>query len=230
MPLGNTNDMPSYRTGGEIDSLCGKCKMTLAHTILAMVGDKVVRVQCNTCGSQHNFKAPPGSSETASRPRASASASGGTSRSGGASGSGSGSAAKASAAVTKITMSFEQLMSQKHLGPAKRYSPKDTYVVDDVIDHPSFGFGIVTGARGDKVDVLFKMAEKTLVHGRGGAPAAKPVFDRPKSTVTGPADKPMSAQTSAGASGAASASGGAGGAGLDAGAESPTGASDPAAE
>ncbi len=187
--FGNTNDMPSYRTGGEIDSLCGKCKMTLAHTILAMVGDKVVRVQCNTCGAQHNYKAPPGSSETA-RPRASSS--GASSSASSARASGSRSTASAAAAASKITMTFDQLMSQKHLGPAKRYSPKETFGVDDVIDHPSFGFGIVTAARGDKVDVLFKMAEKTLVHGRGGgAPAAKPSFERPRSSMTGPADKPM---------------------------------------
>jgi len=43
--------------GGTIDSWCGKCKMILAHTIEAMVGNKPARVHCNTCGSQHAYKA-----------------------------------------------------------------------------------------------------------------------------------------------------------------------------
>src|SRR5262245_31510151 len=45
------------RTGGTIDSWCGKCKMILAHTIEAIVGTKPARVHCNTCGSQHTYKA-----------------------------------------------------------------------------------------------------------------------------------------------------------------------------
>jgi hypothetical protein len=43
--------------GGTIDSWCGKCKMILAHTIEAMVGVKPARVHCNTCQSQHAYKA-----------------------------------------------------------------------------------------------------------------------------------------------------------------------------
>jgi hypothetical protein len=51
--------------GSNIDSWCGKCKMMLAHTIEAMVGDKPARVSCNTCRSQHAYKAqPPGQTGT----------------------------------------------------------------------------------------------------------------------------------------------------------------------
>ena len=45
------------RPGGNVDSWCGKCKMMLAHTIETLVGDKPARVQCNTCKSQHAYKA-----------------------------------------------------------------------------------------------------------------------------------------------------------------------------
>ena len=37
------------KTGGEVDCFCTRCKMVLAHTILAMVGDRPARVKCNTC-------------------------------------------------------------------------------------------------------------------------------------------------------------------------------------
>ena len=31
-------DMATHRVGGEVDASCTRCKMELAHTILAMVG------------------------------------------------------------------------------------------------------------------------------------------------------------------------------------------------
>ena len=46
---------------------------------------------------------------------------------------------------------------------ARKYSPKDTFNVDDLIDHPTFGLGRVQRRMGKKVDVLFKDGLKTLV-------------------------------------------------------------------
>lgn len=168
-----------HRSGGEVDSFCNKCKLTLAHTILALVGDKIARVQCNTCGSQHAFKSAPGAASTAKVPRAT------TSR-----------ARASSAAPSKSVMSFEALLASKDASRARRYSPKDTYSVDDVIEHPTFGYGVVSAVRADKVDVIFKMDEKTLVHGRGGAPAERPSFSRPVPRG-GIADKPTAADEAA---------------------------------
>ncbi len=44
------------RPGGTTDSWCGKCKLVLAHTIEAMVGNKPARVHCNTCKTQHTYR------------------------------------------------------------------------------------------------------------------------------------------------------------------------------
>ncbi|MBX5482074.1 MAG: hypothetical protein IRZ16_09600 [Myxococcaceae bacterium] len=160
-----------YRVGGEIDAYCGKDKMELAHTIIAMVGDKVARVQCNTCGSQHAFRGTAAPAPKA--PRASAGRS------------------PAEPRASKVTVTFDQLMAQRDASTAKRYSVKETFAKDDLIDHPTFGYGIVLDARPDKVTVLFKMDEKVLVHGRGGAPGAKPAFGAPKAPATEPADRPL---------------------------------------
>lgn len=155
-------------TGGEVDSFCNKCKMTLAHTIIAMVGDRIARVQCNTCRSQHAHKSAPAAASTAKVPRATKST---TSRA----------TAAANKAAAKAAMTFEQLLSSKDATKARRYTPKDTYAVDDVIDHPTFGYGVVTGVRVDKLEVMFKTDTKTLVHGRGAnAPAERPTFTYPK--------------------------------------------------
>jgi len=59
--------MATLKVGGEVDAVCGRCKMTLAHTILAMVGTKPVRVQCNTCGAQHGYRSEFGASTARAR-------------------------------------------------------------------------------------------------------------------------------------------------------------------
>ena len=172
------------KVGGEVDAFCTRCRLPLAHTILAMVGTKIARVRCNTCGGDHAFRSAPG---TTDRPSASSRSSGGTSprapRAGRASDE------------EKVIISFEQQLAGKDIANAPRYSPKDTYKMDQVVQHPTFGLGLVTAVRGDKVDIAFKSETKTLVHGRGGAPAEKPTFHPPSAKATGPADKPMAQPT-----------------------------------
>ena len=59
--------MATHKVGGEVDAFCTRCKMTLAHTILAMVGTKIARVKCNTCGGDHAYRGEPGKSTAAPR-------------------------------------------------------------------------------------------------------------------------------------------------------------------
>src|SRR5690349_2429788 len=100
----------AHRVGGEVDAFCTKCRLTLAHTILAMVGTKIARVRCNTCGGEHAMRSAPGS-KPAATPRARAA-----------------SAEK----PAKVVISFEQRLGERDANSAKTYSPKDTYLVDDL--------------------------------------------------------------------------------------------------
>jgi hypothetical protein len=170
--------MATHKVGGEVDAFCTRCKLTLAHTILAMVGTKIARVRCNTCGGDHTYRSAPG---TTDRPSAS-SAARSTSR-----------AASTPRAdkPEKVIISFEEQLAGKDIANAPKYSPKDTYKVDQVIQHPTFGLGLVTAVRGDKVDITFKSETKTLVHGRGGALNERPTFQQPSAKPAGPADKPL---------------------------------------
>jgi hypothetical protein len=172
-----------HKVGGEVDAFCTRCRLTLAHTILAMVGTKIARVRCNTCNGDHAYRSAPG---TTDKPSPSARASGGGTK-----------APRASRATAeeKIIISFEEQLAGKDIANAPRYSPKDTYKPEQVIQHPTFGLGLVTAVRGDKVDITFKSETKTLVHGRGGAPAEKPAFSPPSAKATGPADKPVAETT-----------------------------------
>ena len=172
-----------HKVGGEVDAFCTRCRLTLAHTILAMVGTKIARVRCNTCNGDHVYRSAPG---TTDKPSAS-------SRSSSSASSSRAPRASRASAEEKIIISFEEQLAGKDIANAPRYNLRDTYKVDQVIDHPTFGLGLVTAVRGDKVDITFKSEAKTLVHARGGAPAEKPAFSPPNAKSTGPADKPMAA-------------------------------------
>src|SRR5262245_24508728 len=141
--FGRTNYMESEMNkkerGGTIDSWCGKCKMILAHTIEALVGDKPVRVHCNTCNAVHTYK----SSEPAK-----AATSG-----------------KAAAPGKARPSRYKTLIKGSDMAAAKIYSPKGKYEPGDVLQHPSFGIGVATAIKdGTKVEVLFEGGSKLLVH------------------------------------------------------------------
>jgi len=131
----------TIRVGGEVDSLCGRCKLVLAHTVLAMVGPSVARVRCNTCGSDHAYRRSASPSAVPARK-------------------------SASSRPARVVLSFEDQLHALRDKTPKAYSPQVTFQVDDLVAHPTFGLGIVRVVRRDKVDVVFKAAERTLVHGR----------------------------------------------------------------
>jgi hypothetical protein len=133
----------AHRVGGDIDAFCTRCKMELGHTILAMVGQKPVRVRCNTCGGEHNYR---GTSAPARK----------------------GSWAPASERTARPTVTtWDALLREKDLSRARRYSTKERFEADDLLEHPVFGIGLVREVRGDKISVAFKADVKTLVHGKG---------------------------------------------------------------
>jgi hypothetical protein len=120
--------------------------MVLAHTIEAMVGDKPARVHCNTCKSQHTYRAnAPGSSARGER--------------------------EASAAPARQTKGratrYQLLLRDKSAAVPKVYSPQDKYEAGDVVDHAMFGRGVTMAVKdGSKIEVLFESGPKTLIHCR----------------------------------------------------------------
>lgn len=148
--------MATHRVGGEVDATCTRCRMELAHTILALVGTKVARVRCNTCGSDHVYRGT-------QRPSRSAAA-----------------RTRASTAekTPKTVVGFDAQLAALDVSKAEDYRPDHIYAVDQVLRHPTFGLGIVRSVRQDKMDVAFKAAERTLVQGRS-AGTARPSFSPP---------------------------------------------------
>ena len=136
------------KPGSNIDSWCGKCKMILAHTIEAMVGDKPARVHCNTCQSQHAYRPGPPKKTT---------------KQAGERESGERAPRQPKTRMTK----YQSLLNSKSAAVPKTYSPKEKFEEGDILEHPTFGRGIATAIKeGSKIEVLFESGSKTLIHER----------------------------------------------------------------
>src|SRR5512132_2016884 len=106
---------PMVKVGGEVNSFCTRCEMTLAHTVHAVVDGRPVKVECNTCHGVHRFRGDAPGASTSPRPARSTT----TPR----------------PARERVTISFDEVLRGKNLAMARRYSPKASYQLDDVIEH-----------------------------------------------------------------------------------------------
>jgi len=134
---------------GDVDSWCTKCRMWLAHTIVAMVAGTPKRVVCNTCHGVHAYRPhPPGESPKAKKssvPKG-----------------------RAPAKPRKAKISeWETRVGGRDRREARPYKPQETFKVDEIMDHRKFGIGLVIATlAGDKIKVLFETGDKILVHSR----------------------------------------------------------------
>jgi hypothetical protein len=132
----------SYSVGGDIDAWCTKCKLELGHTIIAIIDNLPKKVKCNTCNAQHVFRAKP-----VKRSR---------------------SKSKISTRKTRSKeTTYEDYISRLRDGdPAnsKKYNTKGNFEKDEIIDHLSFGIGIVLSViQFNRIKILFKDGPKLLI-------------------------------------------------------------------
>jgi hypothetical protein len=145
----------AVKAGGEVDAWCTKCRMDLLHRVVAMVAAKPKRVECKTCQSQHNYRAPKGAPAAAGAKKASASAK--TPR-----------AAKAGTPKpSRIQHDWEVHLAGKEPSAFRAYSVSSRFERDELIRHKTFGDGCVLEVLQDqKINVIFREGIKVLVHGR----------------------------------------------------------------
>ncbi len=160
--------MAELKVGGEVDAYCTRCRMLLAHTVLAIWAGQIKKVQCNTCGGQHAFRrGEPGASSSSS-----------SSSSSGASRPRSAAAERPrAAAAPEVPSSYDELLAGRDRSSARPFNVQQKFAVGELVQHPTFGLGVVAAARGlDKIDVAFPSTVKTLQHNKGAGPAG---FARP---------------------------------------------------
>ncbi len=125
--------------GQNIDSYCGKCKLNLDHTIMAMEGETISRVRCKSCGSSHKFRGPL-DVQKVRKPKTK---------------NGVGEAA------TAEIVWAAGLAEAK--GRERDYSMSSKYRIGDIVNHQTFGKGIVMKLYANKCEMLFKDRERLMV-------------------------------------------------------------------
>ena len=130
-------------------AFCKKCDAERYHKVLAHTSAKSAKIKCEVCGSTKSFK-PDSPTKKSGEPTKRASA--------------------ASKSETKKRLEHEaaynDLSAKFGSQTPVKYTIKDQFQKDAVIDHPKFGLGFVMLSTELKIDVVFKDAVRSLVHRR----------------------------------------------------------------
>lgn len=122
--------------GKDTESYCGKCKVSREHTIMTMDGETIEKVRCTLCGSMHKFISPL-DAQKVRKPRV-----------------------KKDSSATAETVWSASLAEAK--GKERDYSMTLKYRIGDIVNHQTFGKGIVMKAYADKCEILFKDRERLM--------------------------------------------------------------------
>ncbi|HUJ19086.1 MAG TPA: hypothetical protein VL197_13975 [Nitrospirota bacterium] len=131
--------MPEKNSPGHnIESYCGKCKVNRDHTVMTMDGETVAKVRCKMCGSMHKFRSPL-DAQKVRKPRAKKEG--------------------AEAATAEIIWAAGLAEAK---GKERDYSMASKYRIGDIVNHQTFGKGIVMKLYVNKCDMLFKDRERLM--------------------------------------------------------------------
>lgn len=135
--------------GNTIETRCTRCNGVLNHTIVAMVAEKIVRVECSTCHGVHAYhpvkvpKEPAAAKGTQKKAVSSRT-----------------SKADPEAAARAEWQALQTGMDATQAIP---YDMNRVYRVKSLLSHPNFGLGIVQLViQPNKIDVLFQNGKKRL--------------------------------------------------------------------
>lgn len=132
------------KVGGDALSYCGKCKLELAHVVVAIVDNLPVKVTCKTCKTTHRYRAKAATPRVAGAKKLPKKPSAGS-----------------------IEVLWEKKMAERKSKAHLNYSPKEKFEMGDCVIHTQFGLGLVEEVKGNtnKIVVLFREGERVLVHG-----------------------------------------------------------------
>ena len=138
-----------HSAGSNIETRCTRCREVLNHTIVAMIGEKIARVECNTCHGTHNYRPvkpviEPAAAKTVLKrtpvPR------------------------KAKVDPLEVARAeWEELQPGMNPEKALLYDMNKPYRVKNLLLHSLFGLGVVKLVlQPNKIDVLFQEGMKRL--------------------------------------------------------------------
>lgn len=123
--------------GNPVESRCTKCRKITNHIVVAMAEGLPVKVECNTCGGQHKYRPPTVRKKPVTRRNL-----------------------DPKAAEQKEWLKLQSDIEAK---AAIDYTMETAFKVGAVMQHPTFGLGLVQGHLGpQKVEVLFEDGKRKL--------------------------------------------------------------------
>ena len=138
--------------GQEIICYCSSCKLDLKHVIVAHKNGNsgaVAKVKCFTCQKIHAYRHNPGTKglEEAAKRKA------------------AGRPVREKPQIIPVEVEWRETLSKVQNKASHPYAPTKEFHVGDVIEHPTFGCGVVRGVKdGNKFEVIFQRDVKTLIH------------------------------------------------------------------
>ncbi len=139
--------MKELSVGKEVLSYCNKDKHALAHIIVSMKDEMTIgKVQCKTCNTTQAYKDP---SKVKERRQTKKSTLGKSKTS----------------KLSNADLWMEAVNNSK--AKSQAYSVKTKYILGDIVDHPTFGPGVIDKLIDqDKIQVIFRHDIKTLMHNK----------------------------------------------------------------
>lgn len=169
--------MKTHAVGTIVESICGKCNDVMGHTIMAMVGGEIVKVECRVCKSVHRYRPParvaggktvvtmkkgrdgdPTSSRQSAMTQATRSV---------APKSAARKPSGAAAAAIAAAESWRAAMRKREGETPRQYAMAEVFAAGDFLEHSVFGLGEVFAVHApDKIDVVFEVGVKRLLHNK----------------------------------------------------------------
>ena len=126
--------------GQEVLAYCGSCKLDLAHIIVAhKTGDSgpVAKCECKTCRKIHSYRIPKGPEGVAKERKKRSK--------------------RATVETVPCSVEWREQLSNTESPSQQSYSIKASFNTGDVLDHHTFGVGIVQKSMDStKIEVLFE--------------------------------------------------------------------------
>jgi len=122
--------------GEQTAAYCTKCKLELNHTIVAMKGDRISRVNCLTCNSEHIYKKKAPVKKGISP-------------------------VKRGNSSKNPEVRWESALTETK-GPDIPYDMARAFKVKDIVLHKTFGRGVVLIVADKRMTLIFKDKERML--------------------------------------------------------------------
>ncbi|MFA6033924.1 MAG: hypothetical protein WC889_13570 [Myxococcota bacterium] len=143
---------PKGELGAEIEAFCPHCKAETTHVVASLMGEKIRRIKCRSCSSEHNYHR-----SLLLRQRLARSEEVPVARA----------RRREEASSISAARMFDEQMIGRNPSQAKVYMIKEKYYVEDLLKHSLFGMGLVLKIKEDeKIEVLFRSGAKVLAHNR----------------------------------------------------------------